>query len=201
MLVFALVGLPSSGKTSHGKRLMELKGIPLLETGHAVYYELRKHRLDATHENTSRIIQQCLSQDPVYFLRSILQHDFCNYDGKNVLLISGIKSPSEVAYLRKKFGSKNVIIIGFHATQQTRFLRVKNQSRHISSEFYEKSMEDNDLSRWKNFIDRDMREIKLGIGYNLALANEIVVTENRIWPFHSFEQSFKKFYNYVKDYL
>ncbi|MHA1686326.1 MAG: hypothetical protein ACTSYD_07920 [Candidatus Heimdallarchaeaceae archaeon] len=201
MLVFVLVGLPSSGKTSHGTRLMELMNIPLLETGHAVYYELRKHQLDATHENTTRIIQQCLSQDPTYFLKKILQQDFHRYDGKSALLISGVKSPNETKYLREKFGATNVIIIGFHATQKTRFLRIKNQSRHDSSRFQEKDMEDNDLSQWQNFVDRDMREIKLGIGYNLALANEIIVTENCVWPFHSFEQSFKKFLSCVNRYL
>lgn len=201
MEVFVLVGLPSSGKTSHGTKLMEVMDIPLLETGHAVYYELRKRNLEATHQNTSLVIKECLSKEPTYFLRKILEYHYSRYKGKKAILISGVKSPSEVTYLRKQFGERNVVIIGFHATQKTRFSRIQNQSRHDSTNFEEKDLEDKDLAKWENFVERDVREIKLGIAYNLALADDIIVTENNTWPFHSFDQSFERFKRCVERHL
>lgn len=194
MKIFILIGLQLSGKSSHGHRLREEEGIPMVETGHAVYHELKRLNLVVNHENTTKVIVGLLSQDPTAFARTILDAEKEKYEGSSCLILNGVKSPAEVNYAKKRFGKDNVIVIGFHASQKTRFSRVLNPDRFaVSGQFLEKTQEDQDLAKWENFISRDIREIKLGIGNAIAFANEIVCTENKFWPYRFFDESYKIF--------
>ncbi|MHA1953142.1 MAG: hypothetical protein ACXAAM_00405 [Candidatus Heimdallarchaeaceae archaeon] len=198
MKVFILVGLQLSGKSSHGHTLREEKGIPMIETGHAVYHEIKQQGLEVNHINTTMIINGLLSKDPTAFTQAILEYEYETYKDSSILLLNGIKSPSEIEYTGNQFGTDNIMVLGFHASQQTRFNRVKNPDRFkVSGRFLEKTQEDQDLAKWDNFISRDIREIDLGIGNALAFANEIIVTEDKIWPYHSFNNSYNYFKNCV----
>ncbi|NPD87170.1 MAG: hypothetical protein HGN29_00505 [Asgard group archaeon] len=194
MKVFILVGMQLSGKSSHGHTLREEKGIPMIETGHAVYHEIKHQGLEVNHTNTSKIIKELLSKDPTAFTQAILEYEYENYKDSSILLLNGIKSPAEIDFARKHFGTKNIKVLGFHASQNTRFNRVKNPDRFkVSGRYLEKTQEDQDLAKWDNFISREIREIGLGIGNALAFANDIIITEDKIWPYHSFKHSYKYF--------
>lgn len=198
MKVFILVGLQLSGKSSHGHQLREEEGTPMIETGHAVYHEIKHQGLEVNHKNTSKIIKELLSKDPTAFAQAILEYEYGNYKNSSKLLFNGIKSPEEIEYTRKRFGAENVKVLGFHASQHTRFTRVANPDRFkVSGRYLEKTQEDQDLAKWDNFIDRDIREIGLGIGNAIASANSIIITENKIWPYHTFDQSYRCFRNYI----
>jgi hypothetical protein len=198
MKVFILVGLQLSGKSSHGHQLREEEGIPMIETGHAVYHEIKHQGLEVNHRNTSKIIKELLSKDPTAFALTILEYEYENYKNASKLLFNGIKSPEEISFTKTRFGEENVKVLGFHASQQTRFRRVANPDRFkVSGRYLEKTQEDQDLAKWDNFIDRDIREIGLGIGNAIASANNIIVTEDKIWPHHSFNESYRCFRNYV----
>ena len=180
MKVFILVGFQLSGKSSHGHRIREEENIPMVETGHAVYHELKRRKLEVNHHNTTMIIKDLLSKDPVAFARTILDAEENIYCDSSVLVLNGVKSPSEIKYTKKRFGKENVTVLGFHASQKTRFLRVKNPDRfQVSGKYREKTEEDKDLAVWDNFISRDEREIGLGIGNAIALSERIVITEDR----------------------
>ena len=198
MKVFILVGFQLSGKSSHGHRIREEENIPMVETGHAVYHELKRRKLEVNHHNTTMIIKDLLSKDPVAFARTILDAEENIYCDSSVLVLNGVKSPSEIKYTKKRFGKENVTVLGFHASQKTRFLRVKNPDRfQVSGKYREKTEEDKDLAVWDNFVSRDEREIGLGIGNAIALSERIVITEDRLWPFHTFDISYKIFKNIV----
>jgi dephospho-CoA kinase len=194
MKVFILVGMQLSGKSSHGHTLREEKGIPMIETGHAVYHEIIHQGLEVNHVNTTKIIKELLSKDPTAFAQAILEYEYENYKDSSILLFNGIKSPAEIDFARKRFGINNVKVLGFHASQNTRFSRVKNPDRfQVSGRYLEKTQEDQDLANWDNFISRDIREIGLGIGNAIAFANDFVITEDKIWPYHTFKHSYEYF--------
>ena len=202
MKVFILVGLQISGKSSHGYKLREDEGIPMIETGHAVYHELKRLNLEVNHANSSKVIIGLLAQDPTAFTRTILDHEKKTYEESRCLILNGVKSPVEVEYTQSRFGKENVTVFGFHCSQQTRFSRVTNPDRfEVSGQFLEKTQEDQDLAKWENFNSRDLREIGLGIGNALAFANEIICTEDNFWPYNSFESSYKQFHEHVFDRL
>jgi len=198
MKIFILVGLQLSGKSSHGHRLREENDIPMIETGHAVYHELKRQNLEVNHKNTTKVILSLLSKDPTAFAQTILDCEKDKYEGSASLILNGIKSPEEINYTRKRFGKENVIVLGFHACQKTRFNRVLNPDRfEVSGNYLEKTQEDQDLAKWENFLSRDVREIGLGIGNALAKANEIIITEDQNWPYYSFDTSYNHFREYI----
>ncbi len=198
MKIFILVGLQLSGKSSHGHRLREEEGIPMVETGHAVYHELKRQNLEVNHKNTTRVILSLLSRDPTAFTQTILDYEKDKYKNSPLLLLNGVKSPAEINYTKERFGRKNISVLGFHSCQKTRFSRVTNLDRFkVSGNYLEKTQEDQDLAKWDNFLSRDIREIGLGIGNALANANEIIITENINWPHHSFDISYKHFREYI----
>ena len=198
MQIFILVGLQLSGKSSHGHRLREEEDIPMIETGHAVYHELKRQNLEVNHKNTTKVILSLLSKDPTAFTQTILDYETEKYENSEELILNGVKSPAEIDYTRKRFGKENVTVLGFHACQKTRFSRVANPDRFIvSGNFLEKTQEDQDLAKWENFLSRDVREIGLGIGNALATANEIIITEDQNWPFYSFDISYNHFREYI----
>ena len=202
MNVFILVGLQLSGKSSHGHRLREEKGIPMVETGHAVYHELKRQNLVVNDKNTTKVIVELLAREPTAFAQTILDSEKEKYEGSNCLILNGVKSPAEVKYAQNRFGTKNVKVLGFHANQKTRFSRVVNPDRFkVSGQFLEKTQEDQDLAKWENFKSRDIREIGLGIGNALACANEMICTEDILWPYNNFETSYKLFHKYISDRL
>ncbi len=198
MKVFILVGLQLSGKSSHGHRLREEENIPMVETGHAVYHELKRQNLEVNHKNTTKVILSLLSKNPTAFTQTILDYEKDKYEPSSILILNGVKSPAEIQYTKERFGKENVIVLGFHACQRTRFNRVNNPDRFtVSGNFLEKTQEDQDLAKWENFVSRDIREIGLGIGNALATANEIIVTEDKNWPYYSFDISYKHFRDYI----
>ena len=136
--VFLLTGMQLSGKTSHAYALKKEINMPVLETGYAVYYELKKRGLEANHQNTSRIINECLSKDPLFFIKNVLEVYELQYKNTDYFIISGVKSPHEVSYIRKLFGKRNVVLVAFHASQRTRFSRVKSSDRINIAKFKEK---------------------------------------------------------------
>lgn len=194
MKIFILIGLQLSGKSSHGHKLNKETKIPMIETGHAVYHELKNQKLEVNHTNTTKVIKSLLSKDPTAFTRAILKYEKEKYQDSEKLLLNGVKSPAEIEYARKNYGMENIFVLGFHASKRTRFSRVNNPDRfEVSGEFREKTQEDQDLAIQENFTSRDIREIGLGIGDAIALSNEILVTENLIWPYHTFDKSYKIF--------
>ena len=198
MQIFILVGLQLSGKSSHGHRLREEENVPMVETGHAVYHELKRQNLEVNHKNTTHVILSLLSKDPTAFAQTILDYEKDKYEDSHILILNGVKSPAEVRYTQKRFGKENVSVLGFHASQKTRFNRVTNPDRFtVSGNFLEKTQEDQDLAKWENFLSRDIREIGLGIGNALATANEVIITEDRNWPYHTFDVSYNLFREYI----
>jgi hypothetical protein len=202
MKIFILIGLQLSGKSSHGYRLRVEEDIPMIETGHAVYHELKRLKLVVNHKNSSKVIIGLLAQDPTAFTRTILDYEKETYEGAKCLILNGVKSPAEVKYVQNRFGKDSVTVFGFHCSQHTRFSRVTNPDRFkVSGQYHEKTQEDQDLAKWENFKSRDIREIGLGIGNALAFANEIISTEDNFWPYNSFESSYKQFHKNVFDRL
>ncbi|MBA7540976.1 hypothetical protein ES705_33281 [subsurface metagenome] len=198
MKIFILVGFQLTGKSSHGHKMEIEENVPMIETGHAVYYDLQRQGLETNHVNTSKVIKDLLSRDPTAFAQAILEFEEKKYKDSSIMLFNGIKSPAEIDYIKKRFGKENVRVVGFHACQLTRFGRVRNSDRFVvSGRFQQKKQEDEDLAHWENFTSRDIREIGLGIGIAFSLANEIIITENIQWPYYGFELSYKDFKNYI----
>jgi dephospho-CoA kinase len=78
-------------------------------------------------------------------------------------LIEGIRSPFEVEIFQDNFPDFRVIAV--HSKPKTRFKRLKRRKRS------------DDSSQQDEFVSRDQRELKFGIGDVIAMADYMVVNE------------------------
>ena len=80
-----------------------------------------------------------------------------------IVVIEGVRSPAEVGLFRRYFG--RVALVAIHASPRTRYLRLLKRGRQ------------DDPRTWDEFVQRDKRELSLGIGEVIALADYMLVNE------------------------
>jgi len=81
----------------------------------------------------------------------------------DVVVVEGVRCPAEVEFFRRHFS--NVFVVAIHCSPKGRFQRLRSRQR------------EDDPKSWDEFVDRDRREISLGIGEVIALADFMLVNE------------------------
>ncbi len=77
--------------------------------------------------------------------------------------MDGIRSPSEVEEFKNHFSKFSLIAI--QASPETRFKRLYHRKRS------------DDPENWEIFHERDMRELSVGLGNAIAMAEYLIVNE------------------------
>lgn len=84
---------------------------------------------------------------------------------ENTVIIEGIRSLSEVEELKKHFPLFKLVAI--HSSPKTRFRRLIKRKRS------------DDPSSWEVFIERDRRELQVGLGNIIACADFMIINESK----------------------
>ena len=84
-------------------------------------------------------------------------------------LIDGIRSHAEVSLFTSRH---DAVVVGIHASPQTRFDRLRSRGRA------------DDPDSRETFDERDRRELGFGIGDAIALADHMLINEGGIGTFH-----------------
>jgi dephospho-CoA kinase len=82
------------------------------------------------------------------------------------VLVDGLRSLYEVEAFKAHFAKFSLVAV--HASPETRFNRLFN--RHRSD----------DPSGWEVFRDRDMRELSVGLGNVIVMAEQMIVNDNSV---------------------
>lgn len=199
MKIIILTGLPASGKTVHAKIVGAKLGIPNVETGTFVFQAVRKKGFEITPENIAEVSSELKAQSDSYFTERAIEYIESFFSTKPAVFLSGVRAESEVEFLRKRFGEKNIFLIGFHASRSTRFARMFNPDRMESSgEVSDKRAEDEALRDFSNFIARDKKELSFGVGGLLASSDYLMNLEDQRWPFHIMARTMIEFEQVVR---
>jgi dephospho-CoA kinase len=160
---FVLVaGMPGSGKSIVVEEAVNL-GIPVYVMGDVVREETLKRYGKVTPDlmvKTSRDLREEHGEE-VIALRTIERVKPC----EKVVVIDGVRSLREVEVF-KRYGS--VITVAVHSSPKTRFERLLRRKRP------------GDPSTYDEFYERDMTELRFGLGDVIALADYVVVNEGDI---------------------
>jgi dephospho-CoA kinase len=160
---FVLVtGMPGSGKSIVVEEAVNL-GIPVYVMGDVVREETLKRYGKVTPDlmvKTSRDLREEHGEE-VIALRTIERVKPC----EKVVVIDGVRSLREVEVF-KRYGS--VITVAVHSSPKTRFERLLRRKRP------------GDPSTYEEFYERDMTELRFGLGDVIALADYVVVNEGDI---------------------
>ena len=153
--------MPGSGKATVCK-VLEERGIPRVVMGDVVREETLRRGLELNPENVGTVMldlrrrhgQGVIANRVVEKLK-MLQQD--------LVVVDGIRSMAEVKALRAY--NPNTILIAVHASPKSRFDRLRRRGRA------------DDPRDWDTFERRDERELGVGIGSAIALADHMIVNE------------------------
>jgi dephospho-CoA kinase len=166
-LVIGVVGMPGSGKGVLGDVAREL-GFSVVIMGDTVREEVAKRELEPTPENVGRIMLQIRREKgpAIVAERCITRIKSAESQG---IVVEGIRSLAEVEVFRREFPKFKLLSI--HSSPETRFQRIFNRRRS------------DDPSNWQVFTDRDLRELKVGIGSAAAMADYVILNEGSLRQF------------------
>jgi dephospho-CoA kinase len=85
---------------------------------------------------------------------------------QRIVFIDGIRSLSEVEEFKKYF--PNFFLVTIHASPKTRYQRLIRRKRS------------DDPTNWEKFMERDLREIGIGIGAVISITDYMIVNEGTI---------------------
>jgi len=160
--VLGVTGMPGSGKSEFAQFASEL-GYHTVVMGDVVRARVVEEGFEPTPEMSKKYMLQLrkeLGETAVAHLTCI-EIDKLIKEGKNKLIIDGIRSQAEVNHFRKHM-ENTFVIIAIHVDPELRFQRLKARGRKDAP------MTESD------FISRDEAELKLGLGETIAFSNFII---------------------------
>lgn len=163
-LVVGLAGMPGAGK-SVVVQVSEESGYGVVVMGDVVREEAERRCLEPNPENLGKIMLELRQSEGEAVVAKMCIPKIEKAKEPKVIL-DGIRSLSEVEEFKKHFPQFSFIAI--HASPETRFKRLYHRRRS------------DDPKNWEIFHERDMRELSVGLGEAIALAEYLIVNEEEL---------------------
>lgn len=180
-VIVGVTGLPASGKNEFGE-VAKQAGFKQIVMGDVIRNECIRRGLEPTRENCNAIMIQLREEkgDGIVAKRVLEQVKELLAQGENLILIDGLRSPEEVKLFKQHFPNFNVIAI--HASPTIRKERTLQRKR------------DDDSTSEEAFRVRDEKELQVGIGNVIALADYVITPPNNL---EKARKLFKDFLNHL----
>ncbi|UCD96564.1 MAG: flagellar hook-basal body complex protein FliE [Candidatus Bathyarchaeota archaeon] len=159
--VIGSAGMPGAGKATVLKIGRKL-GYRAVVMGDVIREETVKRGLHPTAKNLGKVMLRIRKEEG----STAVAKRCCDAISENTeqpIIIDGLRSLSEVQEFKKHF--LKVKVLAIHASPKTRFQRLLKRNRS-----------DVPFS-WEDFLDRDLRELHLGLGNVIALADVLILNE------------------------
>ena len=160
-LIVCLTGMPGSGKSTIVSTL-KAKGIEALNLGDGVRAEAKRRNLEPSGDNLGKLMLELREKNGPGAIAELLTEGIKNSESK-IIIIDGVRSTAEIEVL-KNVGSVKLLSIEASADTRYKFLSTRGRS-------------DDPKSREK-FEERDNRELGVGIGESIAIADETIVNSD-----------------------
>jgi dephospho-CoA kinase len=161
--IVAVTGMPGAGKSTATRALAE-RGWSIVIMGDVIRAETKRRGLEPNAKNTGEVMR-LLREERGPSAVADLCLETIEKTGSERVVVDGIRSMTEVEAFRKK---AEVLLIAVTASPARRFELLRERGRS-----------DDPLS-YEMFAARDRRELEVGIGEPIALADETV--SNRKTP-------------------
>ena len=159
--VVAVTGMPGAGKSTAAKALVA-KGWKRVVMGDVIREETKRRGLEPDSKNTGEVMKQLRKEHGESAVADLCMAAI-ERTGSDRVVVDGIRSISEVETFRKK---AEVVLVAVHASPERRFKLLRERGRS-----------DDPMSR-EMFLERDQRELGVGIGNAIALADEVISNEH-----------------------
>jgi len=161
-LVVGLVGMPGSGK-SLVVEAAQKRGYAVVVMGDVVREETRKQGLEPNPKNLGAVMLELrkTSGEGVVAQKCIPKIE---QQKNSKVVVDGLRSLHEAEVFKKHF--RKFSLLAVHASPETRFKRLSWRRRS------------DDPEGWEVFRERDLRELTVGLGNAIAMAEYMIVNEN-----------------------
>lgn len=161
--VIAISGMPGAGKgvaSEAGKQL----GFEVLVLGDIIREETERRGIEPTPKNIGDVMLELRANEGPAVVAKRLLSKIENVHSSRVI-VEGVRSIDELHELQSEFA---VITVAIHASPRTRFQRLLSRKRS------------DDPKNWEVFFERDCRELNVGLGQVIALADIVLINEGTI---------------------
>ena len=155
-LAVCITGMPGSGKTTVANMLTQL-GFKVVTLGDVIREEAAKRNLPSTDENLGRIMREIRAERGKGAVARLALKKIL--DAGRLCVVDGIRCLDEVNVISSVAKTK---LLAIHASPQIRFARIVARNRSDST------------ADWEKFKERDKRELEIGVGEAIALADEVI---------------------------
>ncbi len=160
-VVVGIAGMPGAGKATF-KEIAKRRGFPVVVMGDEIREETRRRGLKSTPENIGKIMLQLREEEGPAVVAKRCVPKIEKARGK-IVFVDGIRSLHEVEEFKRHL--PNFILIAVHSSPETRFQRLFRRKRS------------DDPEGWETFLKRDLRELSVGLGDAVAMADYLIVNE------------------------
>ena len=184
MIAIGVTGMPGSGKSLFSEAAKRL-GLTIIKMGDIVFRETECRGLPLTPDNVGKIateLREKFGRDIIARKVIELLKKQSTMISKKAIVIEGIRSPEEVKLFREFFDT--FILVAIHAPPNIRYMRLLQRGR-----------QDDSLSILK-LIERDLRELRFGIGDVIAMADEVLINKDK-----SYEEFLNECESLIKEIL
>jgi dephospho-CoA kinase len=153
--------MPGAGK-SLASSVAAKRGIPVFVSGDIIRAEAKRRNLSPNRKNLGKLMLKIREEEGMGAVAKRLGPLIDKIDN-DLFVYEGARNIEEVEELGKKFC---VLTIAIHASPESRFRRLLKRRR-------------SDQPRnWTDFVERDERELKVGVGKLIAIADRVVENED-----------------------
>jgi dephospho-CoA kinase len=161
-LVVGLAGMPGSGK-SLVVETAQREGYAVVVMGDVVREETQKRGLELNPENLGKVMLELRRTGGNSIIaEKCIPRIKQKESGK--VIVDGLRSLDEVEAFKARF--PRFSLVGIHASPETRFNRLYRRRRN------------DDPDGWEVFCERDVRELSVGLGNAIAMAEYLIINEN-----------------------
>lgn len=171
-MLFCITGMPGSGKSIISETARSL-GFTVVVMGDVIREEAEDKGIPKTPATLGRLMLKLRREEGNDV---VAKRCLARIKDEGLYLIEGVRSIDELIYFKK---NHEVCLIAVHASPETRFKRLLKRGRP------------DDPKDIGTFRERDLRELDVGLGSVIALANKVFVNEGTV---EALQRSVKKFF-------
>ena len=174
--VIAMSGMPGAGKAVASQAGEQL-GLEVFVLGDVIREETERRGLEPNPKNMGSVMLSIReSEGPAVVAKRLLPK--IEQAKSSIVIVEGIRSLHELNELKTKY---EVIRLAILASPKSRYQRLLSRNRS------------DDPKTWETFQERDLRELDVGLGHVLALADVVLINEGTISELQSaFKNAFSK---------